>query len=148
MLEDSDLALLVAGGSGIAVCWPLVQHLLDRTRPLDKESITSFALRKRKVILVWVIEEEAHLSWLGRPALYDAEIKGASIVVPRVTEANGRPDLNRMINEIVDTHGGGQGKRIRVVASEPDSMGRLMRNTCASMVRDRKDIAVSNEKFE
>jgi len=84
---------------------------------------------------------------LGRPALYDAEIKHADIVVPHATEEIGRPDLNRMINKIVDAHGGEQGKRIRMVASGPDSMGRPVRNTGASMVRDGKDVDITIENF-
>jgi NAD(P)H-flavin reductase len=147
MLEDSDLALLIAGGSGIAVCWPLVQHLLDTTRSSDTEIASTFSLRRQKIVLIWVIHEGAHLSWLGRHALAAADNRGAEILVPRATEEIGRPNLKEMMKEIIELHAGSRGKRIRVVASGPDGMGRMVRNTCAALVRDKKDVDVTIEKF-
>jgi hypothetical protein len=145
MLEDSDLALVVAGGSGIAVGWPLIQHLLASNRSSDSESI--FPPRRQRIVLIWVIHQGTHLSWIGRQAFADAEYSGAEIIVPRATEEIGRPDLGGMIREVVDDYAGGQEKRIRVVASGPDGMGRLVRNTCANLVRNGKDVDVVFEKF-
>lgn len=147
MLEDSDLALLVAGGSGIAVSWPLIQYLLDINRSSDTEIAPAFSLRNQKVVLIWVIHETAHISWLGRKALAEAELLGAEIIIPRATEEIGRPHLKRMISDLVDLHAGQRGKKTSVVASGPDSMGRLVRNTCAGLVRDGKDVDVAIEKF-
>jgi NAD(P)H-flavin reductase len=147
MLEDSDLALLVAGGSGIAVCWPLVHHLLDGKLSPDVEIGTKFSDRKLKIILIWVIHEGTHLSWLGRPALADADYRGVEIIIPRATEEVGRPDIKSMINELVQTYASGKNNKIRVVASGPDSMGRVVRNTCATLVRHGKDVDVAIEKF-
>jgi NAD(P)H-flavin reductase len=147
MLEDSDLALVVAGGSGIAVSWPLIRHLLDISRSSDTEIATTSSLRRQKIILIWVIHETAHLSWLGREALAKAELMGAEIIIPRATEEIGRPDLRGMIRGLVDLHAGSRGKRTSVVASGPDGMGRLVRNTCAGLVRDGRDVGVAIEKF-
>lgn len=146
MLEDSDLALIVAGGSGIAVSWPLVQHLLAISCPTDSEIAKRLVPLRQKIILIWVIHESAHLSWLGREALAAAENQGAEIIVPRATEEIGRPDLNGMIKELVDLHGG-QGKTTSVVTSGPDGMGRLVRNTCAELLREGKEVNVAVEKF-
>ena len=41
---------------------------------------------------------------------------------------------------------GGMGKKVGFVASRPDSMGRLVRNTCARLVRDGVNADVSIEK--
>jgi hypothetical protein len=41
----------------------------------------------------------------------------------------------------------GVGKRIGVVGSGPDSMGRTVRNTCAEMLRDGWNVGVLIEKF-
>lgn len=146
MLEDSDLAIMVAGGSGIAVGFPLIHHLLDISRSTDTEIATPYVFRQ-KVILIWVIHEEAHLSWVGRPALADAENRGAEIIIPQATEEIGRPELPQMICEIVKTFAGEGGKKTRVVASGPDSMGRSVRNTCACLLREGRDIDVAIEKF-
>ncbi|KUJ10671.1 uncharacterized protein LY89DRAFT_248623 [Mollisia scopiformis] len=147
MLDDSDLALVVAGGSGIAVGWPLIQYLLDSTRSSDTEIASTSSLRKQKVVLIWIIHQGSHLSWIGRQALADAEYRGAEIIVPRATEEIGRPDLAAMIKDLVDIYAGGGSNKTRVVASGPDSMGRLVRNTCAGLVRDGGEVGVTIEKF-
>ncbi|KAG4439382.1 hypothetical protein IFR05_005131 [Cadophora sp. M221] len=146
MLEDSDLALVVAGGSGVAVSWPLIRHLLDISRSSDTEIATIPSLRRQKIILIWVIHETAHLSWLGREALAEAELMGAEIIIPRATEEIGRPDLKGMIRGLVDLHAGSK-EKTSVVASGPDGMGRLVRNTCAGLVMDGRDVGVTIEKF-
>jgi NAD(P)H-flavin reductase len=147
MLEDSGLAIVVAGGSGIAVGWPLVEHLLDITRSSDTEIATTHSLRKQKIVLIWVIHDSSHISWVGRLALADAETKGAEIIIPRATDEIGRPDLKKMIHDVVGRYCDGRSKKIRVVASGPDSMGRLVRNTCAGLVLNGRDADVMIEKF-
>lgn len=160
MLSSSDLAILVAGGSGIAVCWPLVHHLIQsrsaqsasssdiESQPLITRNTGSHA---QKIVLVWIIHETTHLSWLGRPALQEAEYQGVEIIVPRATSEIGRPDLTAIIHGIMKTHKRSMKKqkenRIRVVASGPDGMGRSVRNTCASLVREGRDVGITVEKF-
>jgi hypothetical protein len=147
MLEDADLAVVVAGGSGIAVGFPLIHHLLDVSRSSDMEIAPTSQLLRQKIILIWVIHEESHLSWVGRQALADAENRGAEIIIPRATEEIGRPDLKEMISEMVEKAVGEVGKKIRVVVSGPDSMGRTVRNTCAGLVRTGRNVDVTVEKF-
>jgi NAD(P)H-flavin reductase len=145
MLEDSDVAIVIAGGSGIAVGFPLIHYLLDISRSTDTEIAPTYLLQRQKIVLIWVIHEEAHLSWVGRPALADAENRGVEIIIPQATEEIGRPDLRGMIYKIVEKFG--NGKRTRVVASGPGSMGRAVRNTCAGLVRDGRNVNVAIEKF-
>jgi NAD(P)H-flavin reductase len=132
LLQDSDLTLLVAGGSGIAVAWPLVNFLIDQNS-------------SQKIILIWVIHRGSRLSWLGWPALQEAGRKGVQVIVPPATEEVGRPDLHALTRSLVMDEG--SGKRVAVVGSGPDSMGRAVRNTCAGMVRDGWDVGVTIEKF-
>ena len=147
LLQDSDLSLVVAGGSGIAVAWPLVNFLLQEpSSPYSDMENASIASRPRQaIVLIWVIHRTAHLSWIGWPALRALEGQGVQVIVPDATEEVGRPDLESMIRGFVANTG--YGKRIGVVGSGPDSMGRSVRNTCARMVREGWDVGVTIEKF-
>lgn len=147
LLEDSDLALVVAGGSGIAVAWPLIRHLVDISRSNDAEIPSTSSIRRQKIILIWVIHKDSHASWLGKEELAEVERQGVEVVLPRATEEVGRPDLEGLINSIVNKLVGSEGKKIGVVASRPDSMGRLVRNTCSRLARNGGDIDVTVEKF-
>ena len=79
------------------------------------------------------------------------------IVIPRPTEEVGRPDLRAMILSVVDKYGNGgegsagrderKGNKTGVVASGPDGMNRLVRNTCAELVGEGRDVEVVVEKF-
>ncbi|TAQ89848.1 hypothetical protein B7494_g1809 [Chlorociboria aeruginascens] len=147
MLEDSDLAILVAGGSGIAVAWPLVHHLLNVAHSTDTEIAPTSLLRRQKIILIWVIHEHSHLSWIETEEIRKIEKWGVDIIIPSPTRIYGRPDLKNMIEDMVSDYGDLERKRIGVVASGPDSMGRLVRNTCADLVRNGRDVNVMIEKF-
>jgi NAD(P)H-flavin reductase len=149
MLEDSDLAIVVAGGSGIAVAWPLVRHLLDMSRSTDTEIAPTSSLRRQKVVLIWVVHKKSHLSWIDNHKLVKAANNGVEVIIPPATEESGRPDLESMIDELIERYGAMQekGKKVRVAASGPDSMGRLVRNTCTRLVRDGLDVDVTIEKF-
>ncbi|EPE26050.1 Ferredoxin reductase-like, C-terminal NADP-linked [Glarea lozoyensis ATCC 20868] len=149
VLEHSDLAILIAGGSGIAVLWPLVHYLLDNAACEDVENASPTYLNRPKIVIVWVIHKGEHIEWLGREVLADAENRGVEIIIPRATEEVGRPDLQDIIQQIVSADAAGSHKKqsIGVVASGPDSMGRQVRNTCSGMVRKGVDIDVTVEKF-
>lgn len=145
LLSSSSTTLIVAGGSGIAVAWPLVHYLLDLSRSSDTETASGETVRGRRIVLVWVIHEGEHIEWVGRKALGDAENRGAEIVIPRATSEIGRPDLGSIMREFLgDLDGRG---KIDVVVSGPDGMNRAVRNTCAGMVRDGRDLGVAVEKF-
>ena len=147
MLEDSELAIIVAGGSGIAVAWPLVHHLLEISRSTDTEIAPTSSLRRQKVVLIWVVHKKSHLSWIDSHKLVKAANNGVDVIVPPATEESGRPDLESMIDKLVDQYEAIQGKKVGVVASGPDGMGRLLRNKCAMLVRDGLDIDITIEKF-
>lgn len=145
MLGDSDLAILVAGGSGITVAWPLLQHLQELNRSGEASGAPTFALRNRKIALVWVVRKTVHVSWVGQPALDDAQGSGVEVTVPTATEDQGRPDLEAIIGDVVRRHG--RGKRTGVVVSGPMSMSRDVRNICSALVWQGKDVDVKVEKY-
>ncbi|TVY41137.1 Ferric/cupric reductase transmembrane component [Lachnellula occidentalis] len=148
LLESCSTALIIAGGSGIAVAWPLIHHLLRTRRHTDTEVASgSTTLRGKRIVLVWIIHEGDHIDWIGRKALGDVENRGVEIVVPRATSEIGRPDLNAIIKEAVGIHAVERKRSIGVVVSGPDGMNRIVRNTCAGMVRDGLDIGIAVEKF-
>jgi NAD(P)H-flavin reductase len=147
LLEDSDLALVVAGGSGIAVAWPLIKHLLHVSGSRDVEIPGSNDIRKQKIVLIWVVHKASHMSWLPKHDLEMSKSKGVEIVTPPATDEAGRPNLGGMITGIIEKFANGERRKTGVVASGPDSMGRLVRNTCAGLVREGMDVDVTIEKF-
>ena len=142
LIQDSEVCVLVAGGSGIAVTWPLVWAALENSQ--DAESATGRKSRKR-VLFVWVVQKGVQVEWLGRERLRLLEDSGVHVVVPPPTEEKGRPDLRGVIGEWVET--GGRDKNVGVVVSGPDGMGRDVRNFCAELVGNGKDVGVCVEKF-
>ena len=157
MLHDSDIALLVAGGSGIAVAFPLLWSLLMDTKhnsdpedPYDRSR-----LRPQKVCLIWVVHQASHLSWIGDERLRELNECGLDIVVPEPTSDAGRPDISALVRSAVERHsselmnGGASGKKIKtgVVCSGPDEMNRAVRNECATLVREKLDVGIEVEKF-
>ncbi|KAM3070046.1 hypothetical protein ACMFMF_008396 [Clarireedia jacksonii] len=145
LLEDSDLAVLVAGGSGIAVTWPIVHHLLNVSRH-DPENATLGECRQR-IVLIWIIHKGSHRSWLDSNELQEVKDKGVEVIIPPATTEVGRPDLVRMMEGVVEGWGYEEGKRIGVVASGPDGMNRTVNNTCAKFVKEGREIGVTIEKF-
>ena len=147
LLSDSSLALVIAGGSGIAVAWPLVTHLIHLSSQSPSSSLEDPPQNKQKIVLIWIIHQDTHISWLSPSSIEYARSNGVEIVIPRPTEEVGRPDLKAMILSVVDKYGGEREARTGVVASGPDGMGRLVRNTCARLVGDGKDVGLVIEKF-
>lgn len=144
MLSDSDLAILVAGGSGIAVAWPLLQYVVDLNRSDEASGVPSFALRNRKIALVWVMRKSAHVSWIGQAALDEVEGSGVDVVLPVATDDQAEPDLEAVVGDLVKRYG--RGKKIGIVASGPKTLTRNVRNVCAAMVWQGKDVNVRIEK--
>jgi len=150
MLEASDLAVLVAGGSGIAVIWPLVHHLLNIEASMDSEFIPMKMPRRQKIVLIWVVHREEHKAWVSNQALEEIVKMGVKVISPGATEVFGRPDLGDILTDSVEEFGvekGNGGRAARVVVSGPDSMNRVVRNTCSGLVKKGKDIDVVVEKF-
>lgn len=97
ILADSEVAVLVAGGSGIAVAWPLAQHLLELNLSSEASGAPSFVHRKRKIVIIWVMRKPTHVSWIGQHALDDAERNGADVIIPATTDDHGEPDLEGIL---------------------------------------------------
>ncbi|KAK5765049.1 hypothetical protein LTS12_004827 [Elasticomyces elasticus] len=137
MLQDSDIAIIVVGGSGIAVAHPLIWSLLH-----DAWN------RRRRVGLIWVVHDGSHLSWIGHERLDELKEMGLHLVVPAPTVKAGRPDVAALLGDMVsDLKVNEVDSRIGVVVSGPDGMNRAVRNRCASMTWRGIDIDVSVEKY-
>ena len=148
MLQESDHAIIIVGGSGIAVGWPLVSALLEVMGNNDPENPNT-SRKRGEILFIWVVREQSHLAWLGREGLVDLEAAGVKCWVPPPTANNGHPDIRSFINEWVISLDGTHGveKTFGVVASGPDGLNRSVRNACAALVREGRNVNVEIEKF-
>ncbi|KAI1306388.1 hypothetical protein F5Y03DRAFT_140938 [Xylaria venustula] len=131
MLRASKTAVLIAGGSGIAVLFPLIWDLAI-THP-----------RKGKIHLMWIIHSRSQRSWIPANRIDELREAGVCITIPQPTVEVGRPDVANYIEEIASA----SVADIGVVVSGPDGLNRTVRNTCAWEVRSGKDIDLRVEKF-
>ena len=148
LLQDSEYAVIVAGGSGIAVAWPLVWAVIDKAATLDAENLISLT-NKKKILFVWIIRDRSHISWLGEEKLEELRARGVTLKVPAPTSEHGHPDIANIIGEWIDDIDDQTSSRgtIGVVASGPDSMNRAVRNLCSSLLWGGRDVTVEVEKF-
>lgn len=148
MLQGSDHAIIVAGGSGIAVAWPLVWSVIDKVEIRDLEHLISPADGK-KVLFVWIVRDRSHTSWLGEEKLAELRARGVTLVIPAPTSNHGHPDIAKMIREwINDVNDQVSSQcKIGVVASGPDGMNRAVRNVCSHLLSEGRDVSVEVEKF-
>lgn len=138
MLLESDVAVVVAGGSGIAVAFPLVWELLHREQP-----------RKPRVCLIWIVNDARHISWIGHERLEELKQKGLKVVIPPPTSKAGRPDIPELLEDnLTELTNGNLDCKTGVVVSGPDAMNRIVRNTCARLAWDGMDIDVAVEVFD
>lgn len=148
-LEDSDLAIVVAGGSGIAVAFPLTWALLQpdsASENLDVVALQKLVQSKRRVCLLWVIHSRSHLSWVSEERLQELREWGLDLFVTAPTAENGRPNVPQILDDWIYKYAGGD-KRIGVVVSGPDGMNRTARNACSDLLRRGKNVHVMVEKF-
>lgn len=142
VLEASSTAILIAGGSGIAVAYPLLYALLNPTLPKDTETATCRPTRNVK--LLWITHAPEHRLWIPDDKLKELEDWGLDVLIPPPTALAGRPDAGGVVREWVRGAGdGGTG----VVVSGPDGLVRDVRNTCAGLVWRGADVDVQVEKF-
>jgi hypothetical protein len=153
MLRESHHAILVAGGSGIAVVFPLIWALLRPAAAYDPSEVdgtfSEMERSKRRVSLIWVTHSPAHISWLPKDRIDELEQWGLDVQIPPPTSTHGRPDVGGMVENLAYTDTGsshGQ-KRMAVVVSGPDPLNRDVRNTCSRLVKSGTDVAVTVEKF-
>jgi predicted ferric reductase len=146
MLRVNDVAVIVAGGSGIAVAFPLVWSLLAATsQGLDPEGDRHF---KPRVSLIWVIHEKDHIDWIPQDRLDELRELGCKVTIPPPTRKAGRPDLPQLLQTTVNAWDDEvENPTIGVVVAGPDTMNRSCRNACASLVSQGARLEVSVEKF-
>ncbi|KAL8743023.1 MAG: hypothetical protein Q9190_004579 [Brigantiaea leucoxantha] len=149
MLRDCDLTVIVAGGSGIAVAWPLTWSVL-RARSFRDSETGMPALFGSRMALIWVVREDSHRSWADRRQLEILQAEGVDVVLPPPTREMGQPDLKGCITSWVYTHDDNPSKgkgKIGIVCSGPDGMNRLVRNTASSLISEGRNVDVEIEKF-
>ncbi|KAL8809667.1 MAG: hypothetical protein Q9223_003366 [Gallowayella weberi] len=120
LLQQSDLSIVVAGGSGIAI------------------------------LLIWVIRNDTHTSWVGPSEFQNLRNIGIEVIIPPPTAENGKPDVPSMIYSWVSSGASpvtSGDTKIGVVCSGPDGMNRAVRNICNRLLAQGHDIDVEVEKF-
>ena len=142
LLEESDHAVIVAGGSGIAVAWPLLDPVL-RVHEIDDIENVDKNMKLRKILLIWVIRENSHVSWIGHDRLKSLENRGVTVLIPPPTAEHGHPDLKEIVTDWTNDLEGSIG----IVASGPDGLNRVVRNTCSSLISNGRSANIEVEKF-
>ncbi|KAL8691763.1 MAG: hypothetical protein Q9218_003090 [Villophora microphyllina] len=149
LLQQCDLSMVIAGGSGIAVALPLLWALVGPGYSFDLEPCAKTRLPS-KLVLIWVIRHGAHTSWLDPADLQSLRDAGVEVVIPPPTSSHGHPDVPDMITSWVsesDIAPSAQGFKAGVVCSGPDSMKRGVRNACASLFARGYNVDIEVEKF-
>jgi hypothetical protein len=146
MLHANDVAVIVAGGSGIAVVFPLVWSLLAASsQNLEPESNRQ---SRPRVCLIWVIHDQEHIDWIPKDRVDELRELGCKVVIPPPTRKSGRPDLPQLLETAVNSWNDEiEDPTVGVVVSGPDTMNRECRNKCASLVSQGVKLEVSVEKF-
>jgi hypothetical protein len=158
LLGASSTAILVAGGSGIAVAYPLLYSLLCPSSPSSSSSPTSPSDTEanpkptRSVKLLWITHSADHRLWIPEPKLKELQDWGLDVLVPPPTALAGRPDVRGVVGEWIDAAaattvmGNSRGKT-GVVVSGPEGLVRDVRNVCAGKMWEGREVGVSVEKF-
>lgn len=143
LLRSSDTAIVVAGGSGIAVAYPMLWSLLQAgARDVERTKA------KQQVHLIWIVNQASHLDWIGVERLEELKELGLRVVLPPPTVKAGRPDVGALVRDaITSANDDAAVRRTGVVVSGPDSMNRAARNGCARLAWEGRDVKVSVEKF-
>jgi hypothetical protein len=140
VLEASSTAILIAGGSGIAVAYPLLYALLCPTSS-DPESASPRS--KRKIKLLWITHWPSHRLWIPESKMQELQGWGLDVLVPPPTALAGRPDVKDVLRGWIGSEAGSSG----VVVSGPDGLVRDVRNICAGLIWSGKNVNVQVEKF-
>jgi NAD(P)H-flavin reductase len=138
VLQSSSTAILIAGGSGIAVAYPLLYSLLCPTNNIDPEN-----QRLRKVKLLWITHSPSHRLWIPDDKMKELEEWGLDVLIPPPTELAGRPD----VRDVLKGWSSKEEESTGVVVSGPDGLVRAVRNVCAGMMWEGRDVGVQVEKF-
>ncbi|KAH7139264.1 hypothetical protein B0J11DRAFT_516441 [Dendryphion nanum] len=139
LLRDSQTAILVAGGSGIAVAYPLLWALLNPSANTDIESGSRHS--KRTVRLLWITHSASHRSWVPEDKMDELKGWGLQVLIPGPTSEVGRPDVRDILRGWIG------GESAGIVVSGPEGLVRGVRNVCAESVGEGGDVRVQVEKF-
>lgn len=147
LLGHADLAIVVAGGSGIAVAFPLLWALLMQGTTDAEAGVDRWV---RRVCLLWIVHSREQFGWLPEERIEELKENGLEVLCSKPTGEVGRPDVSRIVKRWVDRHAGVHGqpaRRTGVVLSGPDGLNRDVRNACAGLVGEGWDVGVEVEKF-
>lgn len=148
MLQDSEICIIVAGGSGIAVTWPLAWSAVDAQMDDDLEFMA--ISHPKKILFVWIVRDSSHLDWLGPGKLEELRRKGVEVFIPSPTAQNGHPDIEDIIGSWITKCASlhfENNPKVGVVCSGPDGLNRTVRNTCSTLVYHGRNVSVGIEKF-
>lgn len=168
LVQECNFSIIVAGGSGIAVTWPLVWSAIDPThydagkRNVDSEDELSSSDTPKKILFIWIIRNSSYLSWLGSEKLESlCSVPGVDVMIPPATAHNGHPDLRTIITSWISSvvakpfsaldvrsQGNAAATKIGIVCSGPDSLNRDVRNLSSLLLsQGQLDVSVVIEKF-
>ncbi|KAF3916120.1 hypothetical protein AA313_de0201621 [Arthrobotrys entomopaga] len=152
-LKECSKCIFIAGGSGIAVVWPLLSEMIRREVNRSK---SGKRVRNRKLVLMWLVQYEHNLRWIHQE---QEELETVRPLLPRELEvevrkyvtrgSNGfRPNLADEITNVVqgDDSGNLRGKS-GVVVCGPDAMVREVRSTGYDLLWKGEDVEIMAEKF-
>jgi hypothetical protein len=94
------MCIIVAGGAGIAVAYPLLWSLLHHNATPDQDAIPH--PREQQICLIWIAQDILHISRLGQEKLDELRELGLHLVVPPPTYWHGRPDIWTILREQVE----------------------------------------------
>ncbi|KAF1836995.1 hypothetical protein BDW02DRAFT_520072 [Decorospora gaudefroyi] len=151
LLASSTTAIVIAGGSGIAVAYPLLYSLLEpplsTSDPESASTTTAAAAAPKscpnKVKLLWITHAPNHRLWIPEDKLKELQDWGLHVLIPPPTALAGRPDAASVVRHWVQD----EVERTGVVVSGPDGLVRDVRNACAGLVGKGVDVDVQVEKF-
>lgn len=145
-LQNCDIPIIIAGGSGIAVTWPLIWSILSPDSPKDIESSALTGLLTR-ILFIWVVRETSHLTWLHPGSLDELRSQGVDVVIPEPTAHYGHPDIAEIIAPWIAKHDSENARKISIVCSGPDGLNRAVTNLCSSLLHQGRNVNVEIEKF-
>ncbi|KAK5656415.1 hypothetical protein OQA88_4796 [Cercophora sp. LCS_1] len=149
MLRASERAILVAGGSGIAVTFPLVWALLHESKPREADTDAVAGAKRaprQRVHLLWVTHSRSHRSWVPEQQLDELVARGLDLVIPEPTVEAGRPNVAMYVKGWIED-AAANGEEVSVVVSGPDGLNRSVRNACADEIGAGLDVRMAVEKF-
>jgi len=149
MLRASGCAILVAGGSGIAVTFPLAWALLHSSDSQNEEfgaGDIEMGVHRQQVRMLWVTHSRSHQTWIPEQQLDELVALGLDLVVPQPTAEAGRPDVSGLVSGWIED-GAADGHEVSVVVSGPDGLNRSVRNVCADAIAAGSEVRVAVEKF-